>query len=136
MNLVILIGWIFQGNASLPLIYEHTVTVTKAFILLLLFHQFTVSLLFRDGNNWSYEKCCRQWNLVDDSSLRYQFLNAWDAAMMRLEVKYSFMQHQKCNVTRISEEAKIIIAERGPLVFAFNFSSTSNVKDIEVLCFL
>lgn len=71
---------------------------------------------------------------MDDLSLRYQYLNAWDAAMMRLEVTCGFLQHRECNITRISEEAQIIVAERGPLVFAFNFSSTSNVKDMEVLC--
>jgi len=29
----------------------------------------------REGNGWSYHHCRRRWDLVDDKSLRYQFLN-------------------------------------------------------------
>jgi hypothetical protein len=29
----------------------------------------------REGNGWSYEKCTRQWNLVDTDHLRYKVLN-------------------------------------------------------------
>ena len=35
----------------------------------------------RAGNNSSYHYARRQWNLVDDESLRYKFLNKFDAAM-------------------------------------------------------
>jgi len=35
----------------------------------------------RQGNNNSYHYARRQWNLVDDKSLKYEYLNEWDAAM-------------------------------------------------------
>ena len=38
----------------------------------------------REGNGWSYEYCRRQWSLVDNPSLRFKFLNAFDQAMVRL----------------------------------------------------
>ena len=37
----------------------------------------------RAGNNSSYNYARRQWNLVDDESLRYKFLNNFDGAMNR-----------------------------------------------------
>jgi len=45
----------------------------------------------RDGNKWSYDYCRRQWSLVDADHLRFRFLNAWDAAMQRLDEEYSFL---------------------------------------------
>ena len=45
----------------------------------------------RDGNKWSSHFCRRQWSLVDNATLRYQQLNAFDAALQRLDQKYSVM---------------------------------------------
>lgn len=45
----------------------------------------------REGNNQSYHYCRRQWNLVDDNSLRYKFLNNWDRAMNELEEKFHWL---------------------------------------------
>lgn len=39
----------------------------------------------REGNQYSYHYCRRQWSLADDPKLRYAQLNAWDAAMHALE---------------------------------------------------
>lgn len=47
--------------------------------LLSLFSGFVVSVLLR--NRESYHHCRRQWNLVDDKMLRYQYLNAFDCAV-------------------------------------------------------
>ena len=45
----------------------------------------------RDGNKWSSHFCRRQWSLVDNATLRYQQLNAFDAALQRLDQKYGVM---------------------------------------------
>lgn len=45
----------------------------------------------REGNSQSYHYCRRQWDLVDDATLRYKFLNNWDKAMNELESKYEFL---------------------------------------------
>ena len=36
----------------------------------------------REGNNWSYYYCRRQWHLADDSLLKYQYLQKFDKAMI------------------------------------------------------
>ena len=38
----------------------------------------------REGNGWSYHYCRRQWSLADDTNLRYQYLNAFERAMVKL----------------------------------------------------
>ena len=38
----------------------------------------------REGNNWSYKYCRRQWSLVDDPNLKYQCLAAFDKAMINI----------------------------------------------------
>lgn len=35
----------------------------------------------REGNNYSYHYCRRQWNLVDDENLRYKHLREFDRVM-------------------------------------------------------
>lgn len=29
----------------------------------------------REGNGWSYHHCRRRWDILDDTNLRYKFLN-------------------------------------------------------------
>ncbi|VEL29064.1 unnamed protein product [Protopolystoma xenopodis] len=45
----------------------------------------------RAGNNNSYYYARRQWNLVDDRTLKYQYLNNWDRSMNQLEEKYGWL---------------------------------------------
>ncbi|PQM36693.1 1 4-alpha-glucan-branching enzyme 1 chloroplastic/amyloplastic isoform X2 [Prunus yedoensis var. nudiflora] len=68
----------------------------------------------REGNGWSYEKCRRQWNLVDTDHLRYKSMNL-------LDEKFSFLSSTKQIVSSTNEEDKVIVFERGDLVFVFNF---------------
>lgn len=43
------------------------------------------------GNNDSYHYARRQFNLVDDKLLKYQYLNNFDAAMQHLEERYGWL---------------------------------------------
>lgn len=52
----------------------------------------------RVGNNESYHYCRRQWNLVDDETLRYKFLNNWDRAMNEVEDKFKFLSNGPVSV--------------------------------------
>ncbi|KAL9238097.1 hypothetical protein vseg_012568 [Gypsophila vaccaria] len=88
----------------------------------------------RDGNNWSYEKCRRQWNLVDTDHLRYKFMNAFDRAMNLLDDKFSFLSSTKQIVSSANEEDKVIVFERGDLVFVFNFHPEKTYEGYKVGC--
>ncbi|KAG6599100.1 1,4-alpha-glucan-branching enzyme 1, chloroplastic/amyloplastic, partial [Cucurbita argyrosperma subsp. sororia] len=88
----------------------------------------------REGNGWSYDKCRRQWNLPDTDHLRYKFLNAFDRAMNSLDDKFSFLASSKQIVSCTSEEEKVIVFERGDLVFVFNFHPINTYDGYKVGC--
>ena len=86
----------------------------------------------REGNNNSYWYARRQWSLVDDDTLRYKHLNAFDHAMQSLDIAHHLLTDENINLLLIHEEAKQIVYERGGLVFAFNFHPTASVTDWRV----
>ncbi|XP_026394661.1 1,4-alpha-glucan-branching enzyme 1, chloroplastic/amyloplastic-like isoform X1 [Papaver somniferum] len=88
----------------------------------------------REGNGWSYEKCRRQWNLVDADHLRYKFMNEFDRAMNLLDDEFSFLASTKQIVSCASEKDKVIVFERGDLVFVLNFHSTNTYNGYKVGC--
>ncbi|ONI32208.1 hypothetical protein PRUPE_1G354000 [Prunus persica] len=88
----------------------------------------------REGNGWSYEKCRRQWNLVDTDHLRYKFMNAFDRAMNLLDEKFSFLSSTQQIVSSTNEEDKVIVFERGDLVFVFNFHPENTYDGYKVGC--
>ncbi|KAK2999673.1 hypothetical protein RJ639_023752 [Escallonia herrerae] len=88
----------------------------------------------REGNDWSYEKCRRQWNLVDTDHLRYQYMNAFDRAMNLLDEKFSFLASTKQIVSSTNEDDKVIVIERGDLVFVFNFHPENTYDGYKVGC--
>ncbi|KAJ4775431.1 hypothetical protein LUZ62_059688 [Rhynchospora pubera] len=88
----------------------------------------------REGNKWSYDKCRRQWNLVDTDHLRYKYMNAFDRAMNLLDENFSFLSSTKQIVSSASEEDKVIVFERGDLVFVFNFHPENTYEGYKVGC--
>jgi len=45
----------------------------------------------RAGNNESYKYARRLFNLSEDETLRYKYLNAWDQAMNACEEEYKWL---------------------------------------------
>lgn len=88
----------------------------------------------REGNNWSYDKCRRQWNLVDTEHLRYKFMNAFNCAMNMLDERFSILSSTKQIVSSANEEDKVIVFERGDLVFVFNFHPENTYEGYKVGC--
>jgi len=86
----------------------------------------------RDGNNWSHYYCRRQWSLADTEYLRYSQLGAFDKALMELDEKFGFLHNRHQWVTHMDEEQQVLVAERGPLLFVFNWSPTNTYKDYKV----
>ena len=83
----------------------------------------------RAGNNNSYWYARRQWSLVEDDTLRYKDLNAFDRAMQHLDATYRLLADENIQLLFIHEEAKQIVYARGGLVFAFNFHPSASVTD-------
>ncbi len=83
----------------------------------------------RAGNDNSYWYARRQWHLVDDDTLYYKHLNAFDAAMQHLDAAYYLLTDENIQLLFIHEDAKQIVFARGELVFAFNFHPTASATD-------
>lgn len=82
----------------------------------------------REGNGWSYKYCRRQWSLVDDRNLKYQYLNAFDRAMVKMAKEHHFLSVGG-NILHIDENNKVLAFRRGDLVFVFNWSSDKAIPD-------
>lgn len=74
----------------------------------------------REGNNWSYFYCRRQWHLADDDTLKYGYLQEFDGAMLRF-VKRKGLYAKAPNSLYIDDGGKVLIYERAGVVFALNF---------------
>lgn len=77
----------------------------------------------REGNGWSYHYCRRQWSLVENDTLHYCELNAFDKAMLKL-LKSQKLLDIKAEERWIHQEDKLIIFTKGDTVFIFNFNPT------------
>ena len=74
----------------------------------------------REGNGWSYFYCRRQWHLADDPALKYGFLQEFDRAMLALATKHGIFSAPPRSLY-IDNGGKVLMFERGGLVFVFNF---------------
>ncbi|WP_220789183.1 alpha amylase C-terminal domain-containing protein [Akkermansia muciniphila] len=83
----------------------------------------------REGNDWSYEYCRRQWSLVDNPSLRFKFLNAFDQAMVRLAQEARLLNNPPPFPLNIDETNHVMAFHRGGLVFVFNWSGDRAIMD-------
>ncbi|XP_060072353.1 1,4-alpha-glucan-branching enzyme-like [Ylistrum balloti] len=87
----------------------------------------------RVGNNESFHYCRRQWQLVDDKNLKYQYLNNFDRAMMQVEETYKWLSNSQNYVSRKHEGDKVIVFDRADrLVFVFNFHPTKSYTDYKI----
>ena len=78
----------------------------------------------REGNGWSYKYCRRQWSLVDDPRLKYEWLNEFDKAMINLARERKLLDDPNAVSLWIDAERKIITFSRGKLLFVFNFHNS------------
>ena len=83
----------------------------------------------REGNGWSYKYARRQWHLVDDPSLCYQYLGDFDSAMVHLIE--SVKNIQKTDVIEVwhNDGDQILAYMRKDLVFVFNFNPKQSFTD-------
>ena len=83
----------------------------------------------REGNGWSYKYARRQWNLVDNKELCYQYLGEFDRLM--LELLKSERNFQKLPVVEVwhNDGDKILAYSRGDLLFVYNLDPQRSFVD-------
>ena len=82
----------------------------------------------REGNDWSYHYCRRQWHLCDDKTLRFGALAAFDKAMIELLTKKKVFS-QTARQRWCNQNDKILIYEKGDLLFVFNFHPCNSYEN-------
>lgn len=86
----------------------------------------------RQGNGWSYHYARRQWHLVDDSNLKYRFLARLDRDMIALVKRFDFLKDAWPCLLHEHVDDKVIVFQRGGLIFAFNFHPTVSYPDYQI----
>lgn len=86
----------------------------------------------REGNNNSYHYARRQWSLVDNGFLKYQFLNNFDRAMQKLDIEHHLLTDKLIEQLACHEDTRQLVYRHGPLVFAFNFHPTESYNGLRI----
>lgn len=82
-------------------------------------------------NEWSYKHARRQWSLVDNTTLKYQYLNEFDKAMLKFVKDNDIMNAEPAWMMNADEENKTIVFERNNIIFVFNWG-TKSIPDYEI----
>ncbi len=86
----------------------------------------------REGNDWSYHYCRRQWSLLDNPNLKYHWLADFDRAMIELAGNTALMAAAPAQCLFMDHGHKILVAERANLIFVFNFSVGASMFDYPI----
>lgn len=86
----------------------------------------------REGNGWSFHYCRRQWSLVDNDSLKYQWLGEFDRDMILLARTNELFAQRMGDLRLLKEPEKTIVFSRKGLLFAFNFSPNQSLTNVLV----
>ena len=86
----------------------------------------------REGNNWSHDHCRRRWDLADAEHLRYKDMKNFDREMLNIEDGFKFLSNPHQHVSTADDNRKIIVFERGDLLFVFNFNPTQDYEGLEI----
>jgi len=81
----------------------------------------------REGNNWSYHYARRQWSIVDNKDLKYQYLANWDKAMIHTIRENKILASPGVRQIKMDAQNKVIIFERNTLIFIFSFSISNSI---------
>jgi 1,4-alpha-glucan branching enzyme len=83
----------------------------------------------REGNDWSYQHARRQWSLADRKELKYQYLQAFDSAMIDLLKEGQVLPALAAKQLNVDEENMVLIYERNHLIFVINLHPDRSIPD-------
>ncbi|MFC4994934.1 alpha amylase C-terminal domain-containing protein [Rubritalea tangerina] len=86
----------------------------------------------REGNNWSYHYCRRQWSLVDNPELKYQFLNQFDAALIHTLRQDNLLASPPAQQLCCNDGDHIIAFERANRIGVVNLHPTQSYTNYHI----
>ena len=84
----------------------------------------------REGNNWSFHYCIRQWSLLDNGYLKYQWLGEFDRDAVELTRKHDMFKQWMADL--MLQRDKLLVFYRKGLLFAFNFDPSRSQEHVGV----
>ena len=84
----------------------------------------------REGNGGSYAHARRMWSLLDDSSLKFKYLNAFDRAMIHFVKQTNLLDYEPHILVR-DIERQLLAFERGGYLFVFSFNPDKAFVDYQ-----
>lgn len=84
----------------------------------------------REGNDWSFHYARRQWHLMLDEELKYDYLSTFDRDMLRFAKKEKVFSSQGLQYIRIYEDRKVIVYRKNNLLFVYNFHPQNSYESL------
>lgn len=88
----------------------------------------------REGNNWSYHYARRQWSLVANHNLKFEWLANFDKDMIHFAKKHKIHSKGNAKVLWLDQQKNIMIFRRNDLIYIFNLHPTESFKDVFINC--
>ncbi len=89
----------------------------------------------REGNNWSFHYCRRQWSLLHNGFLKYEWLGDFDKDMIKLAKENNIFNQKMADLLLLKNPEQSIVFYRNGLIFAFNFSPNNSLTNVLVPIF-
>ena len=89
----------------------------------------------REGNGWSFHYCRRQWSLVDNGFLKYEYLGNFDKDMVKVSKDFRIFDQNMPDLLLLKNPEQTIVFYRNGLIFAFNFSPNNSLSNVLVPIF-
>ena len=86
----------------------------------------------REGNGWSFHYCRRQWSLLENGYLKYQWLGDFDRDMIHLAKENDIFKQKMADQLLLKDPEKVLCFYRNGLVFVFNFHTTQSLTNVLV----
>ena len=86
----------------------------------------------REGNDWSFHYCRRQWSLRDNGFLKYQWLGDFDEDVIKLTKKKDIFSQRMADLRLMKAPEQTVVFYRNGLLFAFNFHPTNSLTNVLV----
>ena len=86
----------------------------------------------REGNGWSFHYCRRQWSLLENGFLKYQWLNDFDHDMVALTKENHMFRQRMADMMLMKGPEQTCAFYRGGLLFVFNFHFANSLNYVLV----
>ena len=86
----------------------------------------------REGNGWSFHYCRRQWSLMDNGFLKYQWLGDFDRDMVSITKENGLFTQRMGDLRLNMRPEKVLAFYRHGLLFAFNFHPSASRTGVQI----